>query len=132
MTGKQVPRFGFSLEYVEDINEARRFYENVMGLAVERASPQFVQFENFAIASDAPQGTNGEREVYWVLDDADAFHAELSQTARITLPLKRMPFGKVFAIEGAAGKPCYFVEFAADRPSRREDRGASKHEGKSP
>jgi predicted enzyme related to lactoylglutathione lyase len=126
MTSKQTPRFAFSLEYVEDLEAARRFYEEVMGLKVERANPQFVQFENFAIASDEPQGKRGEREVYWVVDDADAAHADLSKTARVTLPLKQMPFGKVFAIEGAAGKPCYFVEFVAARPSHSVGRAASE------
>ena len=132
MTSKQKPRFGFSLEYVEDLEAARRFYVEVMGLQVERANPKFVQFENFAIASDEPQGLEGEREVYWVVDDADAAHADLSKTARVTLPVKQMPFGKVFAIEGAAGKPCYLVEFARDRPSRGVDRPLTEHEGKSP
>jgi hypothetical protein len=39
--------------------------------------------------------------------------------ARISQPLKQLPFGKVFAIEGAAGQPCYLVQLAADRPSRQ-------------
>jgi catechol 2,3-dioxygenase-like lactoylglutathione lyase family enzyme len=132
MTSKQTPRFGFSLEYVADIEAARRFYVEVMGLTVQRTNPQFVQFENFAIASDAPQGKDGEREVYWIIDDADTSHAELSKTARVTVPLKQMPFGKVFAIEGAAGKPCYFVEFAAARPSQGVNRAAPNQQGKNP
>ena len=48
------PEFGFILEYVTDIEAAKRFYINVMGLEVGRTSPVFVQFKHFAIASDEP------------------------------------------------------------------------------
>jgi len=47
-----VPKFGFVLEYVTDIEATKRFYVEVLGLEVERSSPAFIQFNNFAIASD--------------------------------------------------------------------------------
>lgn len=112
------PEFGFILEYVKDIEAAKRFYVEVLGLEVERTSPVFVQFKNFAIASDEPLGGTGEPEVYWLVEDAQAAYDDLSQKAEIILPLKQMPFGKVFSIKDPAGCPLYLIEFAEDRPSQ--------------
>ncbi len=111
-------RFGFALEYVKDIEAAKRFYVDVVGLEVRRQAPQFVQFDGFAIASDQPLGSPRERELYWLVDDAEAAYDDARKKALVTLPLKKLAFGKVFAIEGAAGEPCYLVQLAADRPSR--------------
>jgi catechol 2,3-dioxygenase-like lactoylglutathione lyase family enzyme len=112
------PRFGFALEYVPDVETAKRFYVDVLGLDVERSHPTFVQFGHFAIASDASMGGHGEPELYWLVDDATAAFNELSTTAEVSLPLKQMPFGKVFAIKDPAGRPRYLVELAKDRPSK--------------
>jgi catechol 2,3-dioxygenase-like lactoylglutathione lyase family enzyme len=111
------PRFVFALEYVSDIETAKRFYVDVLGLEVERHSPEFVQFKNFAIAIDAPMG-NGDTELYWQVDDAEAAFRELARKAEVSLPLKQTPFGKVFAIKAPSGQPRYLVEFAKNRPSR--------------
>ena len=43
---------------------------------------------------------------------------ELSSKAEILLPLKQMPFGKVFGIKDPAGRPLYLLEFAQERPSQ--------------
>ncbi len=112
-------RFGFALEYVKDIEAAKRFYVDVVGLEVKRQAPQFVQFEGFAIASDQPMGSAKQRELYWLVDDAEAAFDDARKKAQITMPLKQLSFGKVFAIKGAAGQPCYLVQFAADRSSRQ-------------
>lgn len=111
-------RFGFVLEYVTDIEAARRFYVEVLGLEVERYSPVFIQFNNFAIASDESLSGNRDPEIYWLVDDAEAAYKELSQKGEISVSLKQMPFGKVFAIKDPAGQPQYLIEFAKDRPSR--------------
>ncbi len=116
-------RFGFVLEYVSDIEAAKRFYIDLLGLEVEREHPTFVQFRdaagaNFAIATGEALG-DGEPEVCWLVDDAEAAYSELSQKADVSLPLTQMPFGKVFAVKDPAGQPQYLVEFAQDRPSRR-------------
>lgn len=116
------PEFGFILEYVTDIEAAKRFYINVMGLEVGRTSPVFVQFKHFAIASDEPLGSTSEPEVYWIVEDAHAAFTELSQKAEILLPLKQMPFGKVFGIKDPGGCPLYLIEFAKDRPSQSVNR----------
>ena len=112
------PRFGFALEYVTDIEAARQFYVDVLGLELERYHPTFVQFDHFAIASDESMDGSRGLELYWLVDDADAAFRELSQKAEVSLPLKQMPFGKVFGIKDPDGRPRYLLELAQDRPSR--------------
>jgi catechol 2,3-dioxygenase-like lactoylglutathione lyase family enzyme len=115
------PRFGFIVEYVTDIEAAKQFYVDVLGLRVERHAPTFVQFGSFAIASDeALSGTN-EPELYWLVDDAEAAFGELSGKAEISVPLRQMPFGKVFGVKDPAGRPQFLLEVARDRPSRPAD-----------
>jgi len=111
-------KFGFVLEYVTDIEAAQRFYAEVLGLEVERYSPTFVQFNNFAIASDESMGSTRDRELYWVVADAEAAFNDFSQKAEVILPIKQMPFGKVFGIKDPASQPLYLVEFARNRPSQ--------------
>jgi catechol 2,3-dioxygenase-like lactoylglutathione lyase family enzyme len=112
------PRFGFAIEYVTDIEAARRFYVEVVGLEVERYHPTFVQFANFAIASDASMSGTRDTELYWLVENAEDAFREMSTRAEVSLPLKQQPFGKVFGIRGPAGEPRYMIELAADRPSK--------------
>ena len=112
------PQFAFFLEYVTDVEAAKRFYVEVFGLEVERDSPTFVQFKNFAIASDASLSGTRDPEVYWLVEDAEAAFRELSPKAEVAVPLKQMPFGKVFGIKDPVGQPQYFIEFAKNRPSQ--------------
>ncbi len=116
------PRFGFTLEYTDDIAAMKRFCTDVLGLEVERDHPVFVQFRDrrgtaFAIASDESLG-GAEMELYWLVDDAEGAYDELVQKAEVSLPLQQRPFGKVFGIRDPAGRPHYLIEFAPDRPSR--------------
>ncbi len=112
------PTFGFILEYVTDIEAARRFYVDVLGLEVERYHPTYVQFKNFAIANDSSQSGTREPEVYWLVDDVQAAYEELSQKTEIILPLKQEAYGTVFGIRDPAGRPLYLLEFAQNRPSQ--------------
>jgi predicted enzyme related to lactoylglutathione lyase len=112
------PQFGFAVEYVTDIEAAKRFYVDVLGLEVQREAPSFVQFQNFAIASDTPMGGRAECELYWLVDDADAAFSRLSKMTEISLPLTAQPFGKVFGIQDPSGHPCYVLELAKNRPSK--------------
>ncbi len=112
------PKFGFVLYYVDDIEAAKRFYVEVLGLQVQRYHPTFVQFENFAIASDEALNAGREPEVYWVVPDAAAALAELESRAEIAVSLREMPFGKVFAVKDPAGHALYLLEFARNRPSQ--------------
>lgn len=112
------PAFGFALEYVPDIEAAKRFYVEVLGLTVQREHPTYVQFDHFAIASDESMSGANEPELYWLIDDAGAAFADLSKKRQVSMPIKQMPFGKVFAVNDPAGRPRYLLEFATDRPSR--------------
>ena len=113
------PQFGFALEYVSDIETVKRFYVDVLGLTVEREHPTFVQFkDNFAIASDESMTGSRETELYWLVDDAEAAYSELSGKAEVSLPLKQMPFGKVFGLGDPEGQPRYLIELARNRPSQ--------------
>lgn len=117
------PRFGFVVEYVADVEAAKHFYVDVLGLEVEREHPTFIQFKDeagsaYAITSDEALGS-GEPEVNWLVDDAEAAYRELSPRADVSLPLKQMPFGKIFALSDPAGRPQYLLELARNRPSRR-------------
>jgi catechol 2,3-dioxygenase-like lactoylglutathione lyase family enzyme len=112
------PRFGFVVEYVTDIEAAKDIYVNVLGLEVERYSPMYIQFEHFAIASDESMSGNRERELYWLVEDAEAALRDLSGKADVSMPLKQMPFGKVFGIKNLDGQPLYLLELSKDRPSQ--------------
>lgn len=111
-------RFGFVVEYVKDIAAARRFYTEVLGLAVEREHPTYIQFDRFAIASDAPMGGGGEPELYWLVDDAERAFNELPPNAEVSLPLTQRPFGRVFGVRDPDGHARYILELSANRPSR--------------
>lgn len=114
----QSPKFGFAVQYVTDIETAKRFYVDVLGLDIQRAAPTFVQFPSFAIASDESMTGKPETELYWLVDDAEATFRELSAKAQVSLPLTQKPFGKVFGIKDPSGHPCYLLELSRDRPSK--------------
>lgn len=112
------PRFGFVVEYVKDIEKAKKFYTDVLGLEMQRYHPTFIQFDHFAIATDTPLGSTGEPELYWLVDDAEAAFRELSQKAQVIAPLEQKPFGKVFSVRDADGRLRYLLELARVRPSQ--------------
>lgn len=118
-----MPRFGFVLEYVPDVNAAKSFYTDILGLKVSRESPRFVQFADangvgWAIASDASLSGEAKPETYWIVEDIAAFEKTVSGKVTITHPLGERPFGQVFGIADPAGETQYLVEFARERPSR--------------
>jgi len=78
----------------------------------------FVQFKNFAIASDASMSGTRDPEIYWLVENAQAAFEDLSHNAEVVMPLKQMPFGQVFAVKDPAGRPLYLVELAKNRPSQ--------------
>jgi predicted enzyme related to lactoylglutathione lyase len=117
------PRFGFVVEYVDDVATAKSFYVDVLGLTIERESPDFIQFSdpagvNFAIASDQSLLGGRDPEIYWVVDDATALFDRLANKAEVSLPLTTKPFGTVFGLKDPAGQTQFFVEFARTRPSQ--------------
>ncbi len=111
-------RFGLTVVYVKDMERAKRFYVEVLGLKVEREAPSFVQFEHFALATDEPLAERGEAELYWLVDDAAAAHRDMSAKAPISRPLETKPFGKVFGVRDPDGGARLLLELARDRPSK--------------
>ncbi len=112
------PGFGFAIVYVKDIERAKRFYVEVLGLRTEREAPTFVQFDHFAIASDEPLAERGETELYWLVDDADAAFRELGAKAPVSRPLETKPFGKVFGVRDPDGGTRFVLELSRNRPSK--------------
>ena len=116
--------FAFALEYVSDIETVKRFYVDVLGLEVDREAPNFVQFKDqagayFAIASDEAMGDRNAMELYWLVDDIEAVQREIAGKAAISVPLREMPFGKVFGVTDPAGRTRFLLEWAQQRPSRQ-------------
>jgi catechol 2,3-dioxygenase-like lactoylglutathione lyase family enzyme len=110
------PRFGFAIAYVPDIQAAKRFYVDKLGLEVEAEFPNFVQFKSkagaaFAVAptADSMDGS-GQTELWWLVEDAEAAFADLSAKAEVSAAPRQMPFGKCFGVKDAAGQPRYFLE----------------------
>lgn len=110
-------RFGFAVANVKDIRKARSFYTEVLGLKVQREAPNYIQFENFAIASDNADATD-PLELYWTVDDADAAHRELTSRGAVCSPVASQPFGKVFTTKDPDGRERFIVALAATRPSK--------------
>ncbi|HEY0332718.1 MAG TPA: VOC family protein [Stenotrophomonas sp.] len=110
-------KFGFVVEYVRDIDASVRFYTDVLGLQVQRQHPSFVQFDTFALASDEPMGGGERVELYWLVDDIEAAQREIAALTAITMPLKPLPFGRVFGIRDPEGHERYVLELARHRPS---------------
>jgi predicted enzyme related to lactoylglutathione lyase len=113
----QSPRFGLAVVYVKDIEKAKRFHTEALGLRIEREAPTFVQFDHFAIASDERLSEGNDAELYWIVDDAEDAYAEIRAKAEIARPLETKPFGKVFAARDPQGGVRFFVELAESRPS---------------
>ncbi|HEY9256254.1 MAG TPA: VOC family protein [Stenotrophomonas sp.] len=113
-------KFGFIVEYVQDIDASVTFYTQVLGLQVQRRHPTFVQFETFAIASDAPMGGGDRCELYWLVDDIELALGEISARTDVTLPLRELPFGRVFGIRDPDGRERYLLQLAKHRPSVAE------------
>lgn len=111
------PRFGFAVANVTNIAQAKRFYTEVLGLQVEREAPTFVQFASFAIASDNPAAAS-PLELYWLVDDAEAAHAEIAARGGTCSPVEAKPFGKVFSTKDPDGNERFILQLAAARPSK--------------
>ena len=115
--------FGFALEYVSDIQQAKRFFTDVLGLEVEREHPTFVQFKagngaGYAIATDAPMDRGDVPELWWLVEDAHAAFAEMTARADVAMPMRQLPFGTCFGIKDPTGQVHYVLEFARERPSQ--------------
>ncbi len=120
---QQQAAFGFALEYVKDVQSAKQFFVDVLGLKVDRDHPTFVQFSAkngaaYAIASDEPMDKGDAPELWWVVDDAKAAFTEMSARAEVAMPLRQMAFGTCFGIKDPTGQVHYVLELSPNRPSK--------------
>ena len=114
-------QFAFPLQHVADIQAAKRFFVDVLGLEVERDAPTFVQFKTgYALGSDQPMdgAPANAPELWWVVDDVAAAFREMSAKAEVSVPLRQMPFGTCFGIKDPDGQIHYLLQFAQVRPSQ--------------
>lgn len=115
--------FAFALEYVDDVQAAKQFFVEVLGLEVEREAPTFVQFKaangaSYAIASDEPMDTRGAPELWWLVDDVEAAFTRMARGAEVSQPLVQKSFGKCFGLRDPSGQVHYVLEFVPQRPSQ--------------
>ena len=99
----------FVLLYVPDLAAARAFYTETFGLEVEDENPNFIQFRRptgaMLALQSAPAATPYSGvELWWVVENADEAHAELTgKGVSVVGPLAERPFGRVFSVADPAG-----------------------------
>jgi len=101
----------FVMLHVPNIEQARTFYTEKMGFAVEDQQPGFVQFRQhegmgaiFALQEDAGTAPHKGVELWWMVDNTDATYATLvSQNVEIVSQPSDEPFGRAFIIKDPAG-----------------------------
>ena len=101
----------FVMLHVPNLEQARTFYTEKMGFAVEDQQPGFVQFKQregmgaiFALQEDAGAAAHKGVELWWIVDNADASYATLvSRDVEIVDQASDQPFGRAFSIKDPAG-----------------------------
>ena len=101
----------FVMLHVPNIEQARTFYTEKMGFAVEDQQPGFVQFKQhegigaiFALQEDAGAAPHKGVELWWIVDNTDATYATLvSHDVEIVSQPSDEPFGRAFIIKDPAG-----------------------------
>ena len=101
----------FVMLHVPNLEQARSFYTEKMGFAVEDQQPGFVQFKQdegmgaiFALQEDARVAPYEGVELWWMVDNADATYATLlSHDVEIVSQPSDQPFGRAFIIKDPAG-----------------------------
>ena len=101
----------FVLLHVPNLEQARTFYTEKLGFAVEDQQPGFVQFKQyegkgaiFALQEHAGAAPHNGVELWWIVDNADATYATLvSHDVEIVDQPSDQPFGRAFSIKDPAG-----------------------------
>jgi catechol 2,3-dioxygenase-like lactoylglutathione lyase family enzyme len=120
------PQFGFAIEYVKDIEAAKHFYVDVIGLHVERTFPTFVQFDHFAIAADQPLGGVEETELYWLVDNAESAYVRCRSRETSLCHCLSSPMAKSLASKVRPSGPVSCLSLPRiDRASRCEKADAA-------
>lgn len=100
----------FVMLHVPDLEQARAFYTEKLGLAVEDQQPGFVQFKKagmgaiFALQEHAGVSPHQGVELWWIVDNADTTYATLvSHDVEIVSQPSDEPFGRAFTVKDPAG-----------------------------
>ena len=101
----------FVMLHVPDIEQARTFYTEKLGMVVEDQQPGFVQFKQnagmgaiFALEEQAGASPYQGVELWWMVDNADATYATLvSNGVEIVSQPTDEPFGRALTIKDPAG-----------------------------
>ncbi len=101
----------FVMLHVPDLEQARAFYTEKLGFAVEGQQPGFVQFKKhdgmgaiFALQEHVGVSPHQGVELWWIVDNADATYTTLvSHDVEIASQLSDEPFGRAFTIKDPAG-----------------------------
>ena len=101
----------FVMLHVPDIEQARTFYTEKLGMVVEDQQPGFVQFKQnagmgaiFALDEQAGVSPHQGVELWWMVDNADATYATLvsNGVGTVSQPADQ-PFGRAFTLKDPAG-----------------------------
>jgi predicted enzyme related to lactoylglutathione lyase len=101
----------FVMLHVPDLEQARAFYTEKLGFAVEAQQPGFVQFKQhagtgaiFALQEHAGVSPHQGVELWWMVDNADNTYAMLdSRGVEIVSQPSNEPFGRAFIIRDPFG-----------------------------
>jgi predicted enzyme related to lactoylglutathione lyase len=114
------PALELALLHVADIDAARAFYTEKLGLEVDRgqSGPNFVLFQrpkgvgaSLALSADGGVQPSSGTELWWYVDDVDATHHELvGRDVEPASPLVDMPFGRTFSIKDPGGNMVYLLQ----------------------
>lgn len=106
----------FVMLHVSDVQKARAFYTEKLGLEIEGEQPDFVQFKQPAGMGATLAIGKGEEELHgpelwWFVEDAEAFYAKLKgQDVECVSEPHDEPFGRAFAIKDPAGYTLYMLQ----------------------
>src|SRR6266702_5500639 len=97
----------FVMLHVPDIEQARAFYTEKLGMVMEDQQSGFVQFKQnagmgaiFALSEQAGVSPHQGVELWWMVDNADATYARLVSIGveSLSQPTDK-PFGRAFTIK---------------------------------
>ena len=105
---------------VSDLDRSKAFYGETLGLTLTAEGPGFFSVAPFdgqgaslGVGVGEAQGKGGA-EVWWRVDDADAFHAALvARGVRITLEPTDRPFGRAVGFTDPEGNLLFAYQPAA-------------------
>ena len=110
----------FVMLHVPDVEKARAFYHEKLGLSIEDEQPDFVQFKQpgghgatFALGKGEDASILQGAELWWFVDNADATCAAFSsQDVEIVTRPHDEPFGRAFAIKDPAGHTIHMLQLS--------------------